>query len=175
MQMMIIGIDNGLDGGVSYLDPNGNVGLDVMPTVGGEGGGKRSYDIQSMVRILNKIRTLASGFGWGIHCYLEHAQAFPGQGVSSMFSVGLGFGLWQGILSALFVPYTLVRPQAWQKVMFEGLDRSDTKKCSALVVSRLYPGTDFRASDKCRKAHEGLTDATCIAAYGKKHYSTINP
>lgn len=174
--MILIGIDNGLDGGIVAYNPDGGLlAKDIMPTIGGEDGSRRSYDVNAMREILYRHTTYAEGIGLKAHVYLEHAQAFPGQGVTSMFSIGFGFGLWQGLLSALCIPYTLVRPQAWQKVMFEGLDRSDTKKCSALVASRLFPSVDWRATERSRKPHDGLTDAACIASYGKRHQSSLNP
>lgn len=158
MSKIIIGIDNGLDGGIVAVDLEGTVVIkEVMPVIDGE---KRAYDIQGMKNI---VKGLEIGMA-----YLERAQAMPGQGVSSTFSIGYGFGLWQGILSAYNIPFTIVGPRAWQKVMFEGIDKTDTKKASALVCSRLHPSVDWRKNERCRTQHDGLTDAFCIAEYGRR-------
>ena len=156
-----IGIDNGLDGGIVALDPEGSVMFkEVMPVIGSKGKGKRAYNVAEMA---NLLRGLEIG-----HVYLEAAQAMPKQGVSSTFSIGFGFGIWQGILSALQVRYTVVRPQDWQNSVFAGMDRSDTKRASAIVAARLAPHVDWRASERSRLPHDGLTDAFCIAEYGRR-------
>lgn len=159
---IIIGIDNGLDGGVVFLSGDGKVlAKYVMPTIGNKINGKRSYVVPEMARMILR------------HCdedtkaYLELAQAMPKQGVSSMFSIGFGFGLWQGVLTALAIPFEVVGPRAWQKVMFEGVDKTDTKKASALVANRLSPQTDWKATERCKTQHDGLTDAFCLAEYGR--------
>ena len=92
----------------------------------------------------------------------------PGQGVRSTFSIGFGFGIWQGLLTALQMPFELVSPQRWQREMFAGVNRDDTKAASALVAQRLRPDVDWRATPRCRKPHDGLTDAFCIAEYGRR-------
>ena len=44
---------------------------------------------------------------------IEAVHSFPGQGVASTFKFGNNFGQWQGILSAMAVPYIQVSPQKW--------------------------------------------------------------
>lgn len=153
---MILGIDGGLDGGLVMLNDAGQVvDARIMPTINVRDG-KREYDEQALCKHL-KCATSA---------FLETAQAMPGQGVSSMFSIGKGYGLMRGILAALQVPYTLVHPKTWQKVMFADLPKQDTKALSVIVAGRLWPGQDWRPSERCRKAHNGMTDAALIAMYG---------
>jgi hypothetical protein len=57
------------------------------------------------------------------HVVIEEAQAMPGQGVRSMFTCGLGLGVWLGVLAALGCPYTRVRPQIWKRAFGLGKDR----------------------------------------------------
>jgi crossover junction endodeoxyribonuclease RuvC len=162
--MLVIGIDNGLDGGIVGIrnnDPSTPLLRAITPTLGS---GKRSYDIAEMAALLRKMVSVDRE----PKVFLERAQAMPGQGVSSMFSIGYGFGIWQGLLTALLVPFEIVSPQRWQRDMFVGVNRDDTKAASAVVAQRLRPGTDWRANARCRKPHDGLTDAFCIAEYGRR-------
>lgn len=99
---------------------------------------------------------------------LEKAQAFPGQGVVSMFSIGRGFGIMEGILASRKWPYTIVSPKTWQKRMFEGVAHADTKQASALVAQRLFPDTRFVATERSKKLHDGITDATMMAVYASR-------
>ena len=164
MARLIIGIDNGLDGGVVTLNEIGSVEFsEVMPVIGASGKGKRAYDIPGMIRA---VRGFAPDTERVV--FLESAQAMPFQGVVSTFSTGFGFGIWQGILTSLGIPYHVVRPQKWQGVMFEGIDRTDTKRASATIAARLQPNVDWRASERNRIPHDGKTDAFCIAEYGRR-------
>lgn len=162
--MMILGIDNGLDGGLVLVNEIGVHAWIVMPTINVRDG-KRAYDANAIVSFI-----LGTGKEWGKpdHIFLEKAQAMPGQGVTSMFSIGLGFGIMQGIASALYLPLTIVHPKTWQKEMFKDLPKTDTKAMSEIVCKRLWPTTDWRATEKCRKAHDGLCDAAMIAEYGRR-------
>lgn len=159
-----IGIDNGLDGGVVVLDESGAlIEKYVTPVVSQKtkaGKEKRLYDVPAMIRILEPRAAAA-------RAYLERAQPMPLQGVVSTFSTGYGYGLWTGMLTALGIPFETVTPQAWQKAMFRGIAHFDTKAASSVVASRLSPKTDWRATERSRKHHDGLTDAFCIAEYGR--------
>jgi crossover junction endodeoxyribonuclease RuvC len=158
--MDIVAIDPGLDGGICILRGR-VVQTFVAPTLGT---GKRSYDVAEMRRILHDHISVLTG----AQAFLERAQAMPGQGVSSMFSVGFGFGLWQGLLAGLRIPVEIVSPQSWQREMFKGLPKGDTKASSALIAQRLRPDVDWRKSPRCRKSHDGITDAFCIGEYGRR-------
>jgi len=162
--MKYIGVDNGLDGGVVVIDETGRVLERSVTPVLDEGKGRRAYDVPGMVRILAPWSVEE---GPPVKVFLERAQAMPKQGVSSTFSIGFGFGLWQGILTALRIPYEIVGPRQWQDGMFLGIDKSNTKRASALVASRLSPGTDWRATERSRVPHDGMTDAFCIAEYAR--------
>lgn len=162
--MRILGIDNGLDGAYVLLDEGVPVARHIMPIIKVKAS-KREYDTPALVRL---IRDLAPD-----HAYLEKAQSMPGQGVASMFSIGNGYGIQRGILAALAIPHTLVHPRTWQTVLFRDLPKSDTKAMSPIVCGRLWPAVDWRASQRCRIAHDGLTDAALIAEYGRRTLSGL--
>lgn len=101
------------------------------------------------------------------HIFMEKASARPGQGVVSMFTFGTGFGRLQGWIEASGVPYTLVPPQVWARVMHAGTSGDDTKKRSIEAAKRLFPGHDFRLG-KSTKQHLGILEAALIAAFGER-------
>jgi len=49
------------------------------------------------------------------HVALEQVASSPQMGVRSAFAFGQGYGWLEGVLSALQLPFTYVRPQVWQK------------------------------------------------------------
>ena len=101
------------------------------------------------------------------HVFLEKAQSMPGQGVSSMFNYGVGFGTILGILAALKIPHTLVHPKTWCKVMHAGTTADDAKARSLEAVRRLFPSVPI-IRPRCTKPDEGYVDAILIAEYGRR-------
>lgn len=153
--MIVIGIDPGLSGGMVALEEN-EIDLKVTPTV--SVGKKNDYDERQMIDWLTPYAIKQA------KVFIELVHAMPGQGVTSMFTFGSGFGLIRGICAGLGMSYQLVRPQEWQKRMLLG----NPKGSEYLVASRIWPNTDWRASPRCRVAHSGLVDAALIAEYGRR-------
>ena len=165
----IIGIDNGLDGGIVSLCPDGAVlRADVMPTV--KLGKRRQYDLV----------TLADLFNYAAHhtrcaVFIEQSKPMPRvmKGVTGAWSSGYTFGIAIGMLAALRISYTVVRPQEWQRAMFAGLPAdATTKQKSVIVAQRLWPSVDWTRSERATKAHDGMTDAALIAEAGRRSLGT---
>lgn len=49
--------------------------------------------------------------------WIEKVHSMPGQGVVSMFSFGENYGIIQGVLSALNIPYETKSPIEWQRLI----------------------------------------------------------
>lgn len=159
--MLICGIDPGLKGGITIIDHDGKmVEMIVMPIVANE------TDAHGVAKFLKKYDT---AIGW---IFIEHAQSMPKQSVSAMFNYGTSFGKLIGVSAALGIRYMLVKPQRWQEQMLLGTDTSlDTKKRGFLACTRIFPGSSFQVCEgraNAAKFHDGLTDATLIAEYGRR-------
>ena len=160
--MNYIGIDNGIRGALSVFDSDNNtVESIVMPTIGvSVGKGKKNeYNIPAIVTWFKSQQNVQI-------VILEKAQAYPGQGAVSMFSIGRGYGIIEGILAGFGLPYLVIHPKTWQKKMFEGMPHQDTKQASILTAQRLFPNTNFLPSNKAKNIHNGMTDASLMAYYG---------
>lgn len=158
--MRILGIDPGLDGGMVLLDGAHVVESSTTPTQSAANGKGSDYDMVEIVRLI---------WEWKVdHICLERAQPMPGQGVVSMFRIGLGYGMWQGMAAALQKPLSIVHPKTWQKAIFCDMAKDNTKAASAIVAKRLWPDVDWRRTTRCKGPHDGLTDAACIAEYGRR-------
>lgn len=161
--MIYLGIDNGIGGALAVYDSEANtMETFVMPVVKVQKakGNKNEYNIPAIIEWFNQFNHSVK------MVTLEKAQPFPGQGAVSMFSIGRGFGIMEGILAGMRFPYMVVHPKTWQKKMFEGVAHTDTKQASILVAQRLFPGVKFIASDKATKLHNGMSDAALMAYYG---------
>jgi len=159
---LIFGIDNGLDGGIVALNPAGTLVFKTpMPTI--KLGKKRDYNMTDLIVILSPTQLTH------VTVYIENATARPGQGVTSTFRTGYGFGLMLGLLAGLGVSYTVVSPRTWQNVMFKGLPaHAKPKEKSILAAQRLWPTVTWTKSARASKPHDGTTDAALIAEYGRR-------
>ena len=124
-----IGIDPGLSGAVAVVSEDG-AGYEVhdMPVI--KIGSKRQYDIL-------KLYELLQGFGDSLPCYCEKVGAMPGQGVTSMFSFGMGYGIAQALAISAGHRLTLVRPQTWKAKMLRDVAKSKHSACG--VARNLFP------------------------------------
>lgn len=167
-----VGIDPGLDGWVVVLNDSRTV-LQALrvPTV--REGKKRGYHIQKLVERLRRYDQ-----DWRIQiCVLEQQQAMTGQGVVATFSTGYNMGLWEGVLSALGLPYERVRAMSWKKALDatvtapKGTSQTQRKKlakeASVAVASRLFPKFDL-VPERCRVPDHNLADALLLAEYGRR-------
>ena len=90
---------------------------------------------------------------------VEHVNAMPGQGVTSMFNFGQTFGAIKGICAALGLPIFFVRPAKWKK-HFELINSS--KDASRTKAIEMYPSISEKLS---RKKDVNKSDAILIARY----------
>lgn len=167
--MKIVGIDPGLSGAIALLGYQSNrvIVWDTPTLAVRMGKGQRTYDAQSMVELLHKIKP--------DYAVLERQQAMVGfrknpatgamekvpQGVSSTFKTGYGYGLWLGILIGLGIPHLVVSPQMWQKEMYQGAV-GEGKARSMYVAGQLFPGVHIL------KSKHGRADAILLAEYGRR-------
>ena len=94
-----------------------------------------------------------------ISVVVEHVNAMPGQGVTSMFNFGQSFGVIKGICSALSLPIHFIRPTKWKK-HFNLINTN--KDASRTKVIEIYPEISSKLS---RKKDANKADAILIARY----------
>jgi crossover junction endodeoxyribonuclease RuvC len=97
---------------------------------------------------------------------VEKVNAMPGQGVVSMFNFGKSAGFIEGVLQAFKIPYQLVPPQTWKKEF--SLNKEKGK--SAEVCRKLFPGVNLYATERCKKEHDGMTEALLMAEYARRKF-----
>jgi len=91
----------------------------------------------------------------------------PQQGVVSMFNYGKGVGRVQGVVLALGLDLIEVRPQVWKRAILPCIEKGKAEairyiKFQFPEIELVLPG--------CKKPHDGLADAACIAVYGGLHH-----
>lgn len=153
--MRTIGIDVGLNGAIALVEDGHLLEVHDMPTVSLERNNKtkRMVNAQALALIIRGAKADAA--------YLERLNAMPGQGVTSMFSMGQSLGVVLGVLAACDIPTTTILPRTWQKA----LDVPQGKDGSRYRAAQLFPES---AEMFKRVKDDGRSDATLIAAYGAK-------
>lgn len=146
--MIYIGIDPGKNGGIAFISDVVNVPIQVL-----------KYSDEDLIDSLSTV-TLKDN----CRCVLEKVNAMPGQGVVSMFNFGQNFGFIQGVLKAYEIPFELVPPQKWKKEFSVTSD----KNTSIEVAKRLFPGVNLKATERCKKDHDGMAEALLMAEYARR-------
>ncbi len=149
-----IGLDPGLSGAVAILDEDGTLSVFDAPAVDVRKG--RDYIVAAMPALLR-------GCGADTRAALETGIAMPRQNAASTYKQGRGVGLWEGVLSALAIPYELVAPSRWKKEL--GLPAGSSKGESRALAARLFP-----ASADCfaRVKDDGRAEAALLAEWSRR-------
>lgn len=167
---MIIGIDPGVDGGLAAMGQGIVRDTIVMPVIG------------NGIKVLNLVEITAFMNKWllpGVYrpsadlVIIEKVHTFDKAGSTQSFNFGMGYGQLQGICAALQLPFVLITPQQWKKVILigykkpsKGASEKEKKKAALQYVQQKYPKLDLRKSERCQNPHDGIVDAICLAEYG---------
>jgi crossover junction endodeoxyribonuclease RuvC len=153
--MIIFGIDPGVSGAISVLENKKVIEIFDMPTMID---GKKNKKQVNGSQVANIIKEKVN-HNDEIIIVVEHVNAMPGQGVTSMFNFGQSFGVIKGICSALSLPIYFVRPTKWKK--YFNLIKTN-KDASRTKVIEIYPEISGKIS---RKKDSNRADAILIARY----------
>jgi hypothetical protein len=133
----IVGIDPGAHGAIGMIQPD--VCVWDMPAT--------PHDLATLLRTFDPRTT---------RVYVEAVHSMPGQGVSSTFKFGKGFGEILGVLAALDIPHTMVAPATWKTAMgLRGAEKAASKRLAQQLYGRVA-------------SNEGKSEALLIATWGAK-------
>ena len=153
--MMIIGIDPGVSGGISILENKKVIEVFDMPTMIDGKKNKRQVNGSQVTNIIKEnVYTNKETI-----VVVEHVNAMPGQGVTSMFNFGQSFGVIKGVCAALGLPIYFVRPTKWKKHFNLIKTNKEAGRTKAIEV---YPEISGKLS---RKKDSNRADAILIARY----------
>ena len=149
--LCIAAFDPGLSGAYSIYFPRHNrLNVQDMPVVAG------NVDAATLASDLRKFEPNFA--------IVEIASSRPGQGVSSVFKFGSGYGAILGVLAALEIPTQLVAASKWKRHF--GL--SSDKELSRALALRTWPN---RSDLFGRKKDHGHSEAALLARYAAEKIS----
>ncbi len=143
--MIFAAIDPGKTGGFSVIDEKG-----IILSIGNFIDFKTSFGVLSS--IVNNKRHLI---------LLEKVHAFPGQGVSSMFTFGANYGGWKALLEVYELSFLEISPQTWQKKVLGSVPKGEAKQRAREYIKKRYPKLELKKTD------DAITDSLCMALYLK--------
>lgn len=144
---MIFGIDPGATGALALLDPEGQLAaVHDMPYLDG------AVSAPLLTGLLRDQEAIYAA-------WVERAQAMPRQGIASTFRYGTGYGVILGVLGALHVPTTTVRPVEWKRSAGLSADKGASRRRAI----ELWPA---QAELFARVKDDGRAEAALIARHG---------
>lgn len=153
--MVIFGIDPGFTGAISIYRPNlGLIEVHDMPVMK-SAKGKAILNLHGVLDVLEREDDTPH------IAVIEQVGAMPGQGLSSTFRFGQGFGQLEMAIAARGLQVHYVTPQKWKGLF--GLSRD--KGVSRSVASQRFPQL---AAQFARVKDDGRAEACLIALYGKE-------
>lgn len=132
--MSLLAFDPGVTGAFAY-----RVGtlLEVhdLPVRPARGFVKHEIDAMGLARYLDIIVG-----GYPATAILERTSAWPGQGVASMFSMGVSRGVILGVLAGLNVTVHEVEPRAWKAYFgLIGADKNESRNLACTLYPNMAP------------------------------------
>ena len=150
--MLIYGIDPGFTGAIAlYWPDTGKLEVHDMPVMKNPKG-------KTVINPHGVLDVLANEGGKSL-AVIEQVAAMRGQGVSSMFRFGEGYGHLQMACAASKLPLKYVTPASWKK----HFNLSRDKGVSRGVAMQRFPD---QAQQFSRVKDDGRAEAALIALYG---------
>jgi crossover junction endodeoxyribonuclease RuvC len=151
--VLIIGLDPGLTGALGFLRDGVFVAVEDMPVVAkGAGSVKSEVSPQGMKTLIREHLRADEA----VVAVIERVGAMPGQGVSSVFSLGDSFGAARAVLATAGFETTYVHPVTWKKHFKLSAD----KEMSRALATRLFPAAPLHL-----KKHDGRAEALLLARW----------
>lgn len=169
-QKVYVAIDPGKSGAIVFLDPNGGLNKWVIPKIGDDIDGNALYAI---------IEGIKDKFDPVI--IIEDVHSVFGASAKANWQFGFVCGLIRAMVIAHKLPFHMIQPKDWQKVVWSNDDKVykpkkpdqkrpqlDTKATSLKAAVRLYPNYDFRATERSKIPHDGIVDALLMATAARR-------
>lgn len=164
--MNLLGIDPGLSGGVAVMNRTGGIlhyqKMPVKPVLdNGKKTGKKIIDISQIAAIIARFEPS--------HVFIEKVHAMPGQGVTSMFTFGMGYGMLLGLTYSLeaMLHTELVTPQCWQKFLYAHTAFPEGAAPKAKAMAFFYE--NWPRLQEQNITHDGVIDSVLICEFGRRN------
>ena len=162
---LVVGVDPGKSGGIAWITPNRVITATSMP----EGEEELRQLVESIEEVAEDLSPARGDVE--VFVFIEQVGVMPGQGISSAFTFGTGFGMLRQAFSIF--PREFIRPQVWQKGLQipptdkkGGESKPQYKDRLRMKARQLFP--KLGCWDWGLGAQRSVCDAILIAEYGRR-------
>lgn len=171
---MIVGIDNGLNGGIVALSPIRGLApvfAAPLPTLKhtyparkhAKAKEVREIDVRALVDLFRQIQQGNDQ----ITVFFEHCP-FHADRADTMRSMALSAGKILAVLEARGIATHRILSFDWHPVVLGKIPRGKSKETARAAAAAFWPGEKFFANSRCNIGHDGMIDAALIAEYGRR-------
>ena len=154
----IIGIDNGINGGLCAISASTGVVVDYTKMPVAERRGKDEVDTDGLLKWIKRFNPAATFIA------IEEPLHFT-KTLAAMRSMSVNFGLTIGFLRAHGYSIEPVQVRDWQSAMLGKFPRGKSKEVALKKACQTWPNEHWLAGPRCKTPHDGIVDAALIAAY----------
>lgn len=159
-EVVVVGVDPGLNGGVAAIHGNRVLGTARMPLW--EYDGLEWVDGQ-------ELRSLFDGWRrhGPVHFWVERCFGQARRSTGPEFRFGSCYGAVLGELAGAVGCVHAVPYSKWQETILPGVSgRKNLKAASVAWAKRRWPAADLKPG-RCTSPHDGIADALALATYGQ--------
>lgn len=165
MYDFFLGIDPGLEGAFVVLDKAGQIiRVEKIPVL--QIDTKKKIDLHVLSSLVKEINLLCPS----IIATVEKINAAPGQGVTSMFTMGYGAGAIDTALSCHLMAYQHVHPRTWKAAIMRDMPKE--KDASVVKALQLFPKVSSLLITPRGKRDHNIADALLIAEWARRQFIT---
>lgn len=167
-QMLFVGIDPGVHGGLAVVDSFGNAKLakhfPIVSVLKSTKGKKTEFDFGGIRDLFDEVAGMP-GFK---RAWLESVSSMPTDSRQSAFTFGGSFWALRMALADREIPYETVRPRLWQEEMLKGVAHNSSKMLRDAYLAKAR--TMFPAVDLSKKKDAEIAAALLIAEFGRRQF-----
>lgn len=151
MSKFFMGVDPGATGAAAFINEEG-VFITFLDYPGSAG--SLAIELDGLLPLGNEVALAV----------IEHVHTMPKQGISSAGKFMMNFGIWQGVLATKKIPYELITPQRWRKVLDSSVPQKPTKEDLRAYAIKRWPAS---AEDLKRKKDHNRSEALIMGEYAR--------
>jgi len=156
---MIIGIDNGISGGLVAIGPLGHIiAKSTMPTV------NEGINRIDVVMLKHWIHSLNPNSETVVIC----ESPVGSKSVKAAKSMEASFNSVRAVCLLSGLQFKPVNAGSWQRVIIGKFPAGQSKVYAEKCALVIWPDEDWRASERCKINHSGMIDAGLIAEYWRR-------
>ena len=160
--MIVIGIDNGITGGVAAISESHGLIIGITPMPVSRYRSRNEINIRQLHLWLSQI----TGGNLSNATYVIE-EPNNSRTPSTAYSVASSFHSIRGFFETKMISWDRVTPQSWQKAMLGKVPAGNTKPAALVKARELWPDETWLATPRSTKPHEGMIDAALIAEYAR--------